>query len=82
MNEHPTGQHGRFIYFIVGVAVLLIIGGAWLADYNSPQKKLDRCVASEQKSGRWPNYTPMTMLVMCCQERLHQAPTDHSYLTC
>lgn len=82
MNEHPTGQHRRVIYFIAGVVVLLVVGAAWLADYNSPQKKLDRCVASEQKSERWPDNTPLTTLVMCCQQRLHQPPMDHSYVTC
>lgn len=82
MNEHPRGQHRRFIYFIVGIVVLLVIGAAWLADYNSPQKKLDRCISSEQQSGRWPRLTPMTTLVMCCQARLHQPPMDHSYMTC
>lgn len=83
MNTHPVwGQPRHVIYVVVGVVVLLIVGGLWLADYNSPQKKLDRCVSQEQKSGRWPGYTPMTALITCCDIKLHQAPYENTALTC
>jgi hypothetical protein len=82
MNESVFSDPRRVRGFIVIGIVLLVIWGFWLYDYNSPQKKLDRCISSEQKSGRWPEYAPMTMIIMCCQTRLHQPPMDHSYLTC